>query len=128
MPVMTSDGQGIEVAVADLLADRVVAGIEVCLNLEASLGGGGGDELDHGAVGGERLASPVHGDEREEAVLDLYLHRARNWPCAVRVSSSLTCLRRGRAKSRRAAPCPELAGEGFMELAVLGLQFAVAGP
>lgn len=38
---------------------------------ESGGGFGGGDELDDGAEVGEGPASPVHRDEREEAVLDL---------------------------------------------------------
>src|SRR5271167_43559 len=70
VPVVRCDWYGCEFGVGDFLAERVVTGVEVGLDLQTGAGGGGGDELDDGAVGSERLASPVHGDEGEEAVLD----------------------------------------------------------
>ena len=48
MPVVTGDRQGVEVAVTDRLADWVVTLVEIGLDLEASAGGGGCDELDDG--------------------------------------------------------------------------------
>src|SRR5271165_1879703 len=50
-------------------------GIGVCVEFaadsEAGLGRGGADQVDDHAIADERLSFPVHGDEREKAVLDL---------------------------------------------------------
>jgi hypothetical protein len=54
-------------SVSVILTERVVALVEVGLNHEPGRGGGGGDQLDDGSVGRERLSSPVHGDEAEQA-------------------------------------------------------------
>jgi hypothetical protein len=70
MPVVSSQRGGGELCIGDLLAEGVVAGVEVGFDPQAGAGGGGGDQLDDRAVGGERPAPPVDGDEREEAVLD----------------------------------------------------------
>jgi len=48
------------------------------VRFEAGLGGGCGDQLDDHLITDERLAAPVAGDEREQAMLDLVpLARAR---------------------------------------------------
>jgi hypothetical protein len=49
-------------------------GFVVALDGETGLGLGGGDEFDNGANVGQRPASPVDGDEAEEAMPDLWFY------------------------------------------------------
>ena len=71
VPVVGAQRQVLHLAVGDLDAALVPVGVVGGLDGEPGLGGGGGDELDDGGDVGEGSASPVHGDEAEEAVLDL---------------------------------------------------------
>ena len=70
MPVVSGEGDGGEFSVADFDAFGVFGGVVVGLDGEPGFGGGGGDELDDGAYGGEGPASPVESDEAEHAVFD----------------------------------------------------------
>lgn len=67
---MAFQGYCLELLVGDLHAGRVVTGVEIGLDPEAGAGGSTCDQFADGAVRGEGLATPVHGDEAEEAVLD----------------------------------------------------------
>ena len=49
----------------------VAAGVEGALDLEAGLGGGRGDQLNHGQAIGERPRTPVLRDVTEQPVLNL---------------------------------------------------------
>ena len=71
MPVVSGEGDGGEFGVADRDAFGVFGRVVVGLDGEPGFGGGGGDELDDGAHGGEGPASPVESDEAEHAVFDL---------------------------------------------------------
>jgi len=68
VPVVAFQGYYLELIVGDLHSDRVGGGVEAGLDREAGAGGGCCDHFDDGAVGGEGLAPPVHGDEAEQAV------------------------------------------------------------
>jgi hypothetical protein len=61
---------GSELGVVDLDALGIFVRIKLSAHLQACIGGGGGNELDDGAIAAQRLATPVDGDEREEPVLD----------------------------------------------------------
>jgi len=50
---------------------RIGAGVQLSGDAQSGAGGGRGDGLDDDLVAGQRAASPVHGDVREEPVLDL---------------------------------------------------------
>src|SRR3990172_9211334 len=63
--------QRLHLRVAHPEPGRVRTGIELAADTQAGASGGGGDEVDHGLVGDERLAPPVLRDGAEEAVLDL---------------------------------------------------------
>src|ERR1700736_5313014 len=60
-----------EIGVGDFDAGRISVGVDLGMNLEAGFGGGSSDQLNDDLVADERLAAPVLGNEREEAVLDL---------------------------------------------------------
>ena len=62
---------GVHLGVGDFDAGGINVGVDLAAHLEAGVGGGGRDQLDDGLVADERLAAPVLGDEREEAMLDL---------------------------------------------------------
>ena len=59
MPVVSGEGDGGEFGVADLDAFGVFGRFVVGLDGEPGFGGGGGDELDDGAYGGEGPASQL---------------------------------------------------------------------
>ena len=65
------DVQACHLGIAHLESLRIVVGIELAGDAQASGRGGSGDQLDDGEAGGERFAAPVLGDVTEEAVLDL---------------------------------------------------------
>ncbi len=71
--VVASDGQLLEVGFGDLLAERVVALVEVGFDGQASGRCGGGDEFDDGLVGSERLASSVHTAPRPPSVAGVWI-------------------------------------------------------
>jgi len=62
---------GGELRDGDLDALGIFVLVELCAHLQAGVRGGGGDELDDGAIAAQRLAAPVDRDEREQPVLDL---------------------------------------------------------
>jgi hypothetical protein len=68
---MAGETDGFEFGVGDLDAGRVGVWIELAANLEAGLSCGGGDQFDDDLMADQRLAAPVSGDERKQAVLDL---------------------------------------------------------
>ena len=76
--VMPDDVDGCEFVVGDVNASGVHRGIEFAADFEAGLRRRRSDQLDDHLMTDERLAAPVAGDEREQAVLDLVsLARAR---------------------------------------------------
>ena len=130
MPVGVLDGERLQLLVGDLDALLVDSVIPLGADPEARGRRRRCGELDDGAVAGEGTATPVDGDEAEETMLDLYLHRAlwTTWPC--RSSTLWTCLRRAVSPicGRVGAVLSELASERVAQLAVLGLELRVAGP
>jgi hypothetical protein len=62
---------GCKLRVVDLDALGIFVCVKLRAHLQARIGGGGGDELNDGAIAAQRFASPVDGNEREEPVLDL---------------------------------------------------------
>lgn len=67
---------GVEVQLLHFLgrdgnACEVVASIEACLHGKPRVGGGRGNEFNHGAVIGERASPPVHRDIGEQPMFDL---------------------------------------------------------
>jgi hypothetical protein len=82
MEVMAAEVDGLEFGVRHLDAGRVAVWIELAANLETCVGCGGGDQLDDGLVADQRLAAPVSGDERKQAVLHREEHgttSGANW-------------------------------------------------
>jgi hypothetical protein len=71
MEVMAAEVDGLEFGVGDLDAGGIAVWIELAANLEAGIGCGGGDQFDDDLMADQRLAAPVSGDERKQAVLDL---------------------------------------------------------
>ena len=57
--------------VRNLLARLIVAGVEKCLHTQTTLGSRAPDQIDDRLITEERLAAPVHADERKQAVFDL---------------------------------------------------------
>src|SRR5512132_3056500 len=64
-------GEGLHVPVGDLDAGGVGGGVQVGADGQTGVGGGRGDRFDDDFVAGQGPAAPVHGDEREQPVLDL---------------------------------------------------------
>jgi len=66
----------------------------------------------------------------EEPVLDPYLHRALWTTWRSSTSTLWTCLRRAVSPicGRVGAVLSELAGEGFAQLTIFGLELGAAGP
>ena len=71
MESVRGEFDGSELRVVDLDALGIFVRIELRVHLQACIGGGGGNELDYGAIAAQRLATPVDRDEREKPVLDL---------------------------------------------------------
>ena len=69
---------GLHLCSGHLPTGLVPSSVETADDLEASRRGGPGDEMHDGFVVPQWLASPVLGDEREEAMLDL-IPLARAW-------------------------------------------------
>src|SRR5487761_1104309 len=68
VPVVPGDAGFLQLPhllVADLLADRVAAGVVAGGDGQAGAGGGRADEFQDGLVAGQGLAPPVDGDEGE---------------------------------------------------------------
>src|SRR6516162_1089298 len=63
--------QTLHVVVGDRQSGLIQPRIELGAKPQPSLGRGRTDEIDYGFVANQRLAFPVHADEREHAVLDL---------------------------------------------------------
>src|SRR2546423_14160738 len=68
--VMPPEIDRFEFSVGDLDAGGIGYWVEFAAHFQAGLGRGGGDQLHDDLVADERLAAPVDGDEREEAVLN----------------------------------------------------------
>src|SRR3981189_1750073 len=71
MEVGAADVDCVHVLVGNGDAFGIKVGIELAADGQASVGCGGADQIDDDAVADQRLSTPVHGDEREQAVLDL---------------------------------------------------------
>ena len=71
MEVVAAEVDDVEFGVGHLDAGRIAVWIELAANLEAGIGCGGGDQFDDDLMADQRLAAPVSGDERKQAVLDL---------------------------------------------------------
>jgi hypothetical protein len=63
--------QGSHALLADRNTDRVVAGVQDRIDMQATAGAGRRDRLDDHLVAGQGPAPPVHGDVGEQPVLDL---------------------------------------------------------
>ena len=90
--------------------------------------GVGGED---GVEGGGELGVAIADEELDRVcVVNAYLHRAlwTTWRC--RTSTLWTCLRRVVSPicGRVGAVLSELAGEGFAQLAIFGLELGAAGP
>lgn len=66
-----------DLLVGDVQTGRVMADGEVGLDCENRLRGGCRDQFAYGSERPLKLAAPVQPDERQESMLDLYLHRSR---------------------------------------------------
>ena len=64
------DVHGFELGVCDVDLVGVGALVEAGVDLESAAVRGAGDEVDDGLQRDQRLAAPVHRDEREQAMLD----------------------------------------------------------
>ena len=71
MEVVGSEVEGIHFDVGHLDAGRIGVLIEFAPNLQTGVRRRRGDQLDDDLMADERLAAPVAGDEREQAMLDL---------------------------------------------------------
>src|ERR1035438_4666081 len=91
LELVACDRHGGELLVGDLDSGRVVPLVELGVDLEALFCRRVRDQLDDDPVGGERAAAPVHCDEAEEPVLDLYLHPRGQDPYVERALTSSTC-------------------------------------
>jgi len=69
--VVSDDGEGAHLAIADLDSGGVAAGVEGGGDGQAGVGGGRTDQLEDGFVAGQRPSAPVHADLGEQPVLDL---------------------------------------------------------
>jgi hypothetical protein len=69
--LVSGQGYRSQLLVGDLDSGRVVALVKLGLDVEVLCGGGVGDQGDHDPIRGAPSASPVHGDEAEQAALDL---------------------------------------------------------
>ena len=79
VPVVSGQGQGVEVGVADVHAEVVGVGVEFGVDGEAGSGGGCGDGLDDDFVTGQGSAAPVHRDVGEQSVLDFIPLAGSGW-------------------------------------------------
>src|SRR4029450_8376308 len=70
MKRMALETQGGHLGGCHLLPRRVIAGVEEGPDLESSSSSRVADQIDDGFVADQGLASPVHADERKEAVLN----------------------------------------------------------
>src|SRR5450432_4389602 len=70
MKLTASDVDGLELGVCDLDLVGVGVLVEPGVDLEPGAVRGAGDEVDDRLERDQRLAAPVHRDEREQAVLD----------------------------------------------------------
>src|SRR5215217_8242 len=77
--VVAGEVHGIHFRVRYLDARRIDVFIELATNLETGLRCRCGDELDDDLMADERLAAPVAGDEREQAMLDLVPLAGARW-------------------------------------------------
>jgi hypothetical protein len=68
---VTGEVDGGELSVGDFDAFGVFVFIQFGMHFEAGFGRRRGDQLDDRAETSQRLAPPVDGDERKQAVLDL---------------------------------------------------------
>src|SRR2546421_4196053 len=84
MELVGDDGDGGQLPVFDLGAERIGAGVALGPYPEPRAGGGGTDQVDDHLVVGEWPASPVHGDVTEEPVLDFVPLRGTGWKVAHR--------------------------------------------
>ncbi len=84
------DVEGVHLGVGDFEAGRIGLGVDLAADLQASVGCGGGDQLDNGLVADERPSAPVLGDEREEAMLDLvpFAGAGGRWQTVMGMASS----------------------------------------
>ena len=71
MELIACDVEACHLGFADLDALAIAAGVERAFDLEAGLGGGRSDQLDHGQAIRERPAAPVLRDMAEQPVLNL---------------------------------------------------------
>jgi len=68
---VSGDVHGGQLGVGDFDRGRVVAVVELGVDLQAGAGLGRGDEVDDGLQAVQWLAAPVDGDVAEQAVFDL---------------------------------------------------------
>src|SRR2546423_15612565 len=82
MELVGDHGDGGQLPVFDLGAERIGAGVALGPYPEPRAGGGGTDQFDDHLVVGEWPASPVHGDAIEEPALDFVPLRGTGWKVA----------------------------------------------
>ncbi len=63
--------EGGQLSVGNFDAFGVFVFVQFGSNFEAGIRRRRGDQLDDSAIAAQRLATPVHGDERKQAMLDL---------------------------------------------------------
>ena len=57
----------------------IEVGVEFAADRQAGVGRGGADQIDDDAIADQRLGTPVHADEREQAMLDLVPFAGAGW-------------------------------------------------